>query len=333
MSPKLHIIANCTDRKRVPVAEERRLRSVPNHNLRKRASIWWERLTDPTVQTCTAAELYAGSHWSAVSELPRAAREAGFTPKLWITSAGYGFLSGDARVNSYSATFSGSHPDSVIRGSSPESNREGTLQLWWELLSELGAFSDHPRSIAALADAGRRDYFLIITSPDYLTAIDRDLREAISRHSAPDRIVIVSSRHKPPAPHFERNLVPADARLLCSKECPSPCPDHMLRGPRGALSAGIALEVLRRAGRVGFAASTLKGHLEDSIMRSPALTTYDRRRADDVEIVDFIKSELGRTPPPSCSALLRKYRDGGRACEQSRFSKLYWQTKGGADAT
>jgi hypothetical protein len=43
----------------------------------------------------------------------------------------------------------------------------------------------------------------------------------------------------------------------------------------------------------------------------------------DEQIREFIRRELSRNRVASRSLLLRKLRDSGRACEQSRFACLY----------
>lgn len=331
MLPNLHIIANCSDRKLAPVAKLRRLRTVPPRAPEERAKLWWDRLTSRSHHAMPASELYGGGHWSTVRQLPDAAEEAGFVPRLWVISAGYGLLTGDEVINSYSATFSGSHPDSVLLYSKAGAPRENVLQAWWRLLSRFPLPSHRkPRTLAELVRVRRSDYFLLVASPDYLIAIANDLREAIGSHAAPDRFVVISSRSKTPLPHLERNIVTTDARLLCSKDCHSPCPLHLARGPRGSLSAGVALEVLRSSARERFGAKEIRGRLEEAVTKSPVLTTYDRKRASDAEVTNFIRSETRRSPHASCSSLLRKFRDGGRACEQGRFKAFYWQTKGGS---
>lgn len=330
MPTSLHIIVNCSDRKQAPVAEHRRLRAVPPGDPKERAARWWGRLTSRSRHARPASEMYAGGHWATVRQLPPTAKDAGFTPHLWVISAGYGLIPGDEVINTYSATFSGPHPDSVWAGSDARASRETTLQVWWKLLSGFRVSPCRkPRSLVELVRDGRSDYFLLVTSPDYLAAVANDLTEAIGSHAAPNRVVVISSRSKALPPQIEKNVVTADARLLCSKNCPSPCPEHLARGPRGSLGAGVALEVLRNSARAGFGAGEIRDRLEEAVRKSPALTTYDRKRTSDAEVMNFIMGEIRRTPSASCSSLLRRYRDGGRACEQGRFKELYWQTKGG----
>jgi hypothetical protein len=47
----------------------------------------------------------------------------------------------------------------------------------------------------------------------------------------------------------------------------------------------------------------------------------------DAEIKGWIQQQLRRAPATTPSALLRRFRDDGRACEQSRFKRLAEQVR------
>ena len=136
MPTDLHIVASCTDRKRVPVPRELHLREVRDMEARARARAWWAHLwTQAHEQRTCVRELYAGDHWRVVQELPALAREARLRPHLWVASAGYGLLPAGAAVRPYSATFGRSHADSIARGATGRESVEAHRQ-WWRALSE-----------------------------------------------------------------------------------------------------------------------------------------------------------------------------------------------------
>ena len=58
------------------------------------------------------------------------------------------------------------------------------------------------------------------------------------------------------------------------------------------------------------------------------LVNYGRSPLTDEEVSSFVAKALKADGPISCSALLRTMRDSGMACEQSRFRRLYWATRG-----
>ena len=59
------------------------------------------------------------------------------------------------------------------------------------------------------------------------------------------------------------------------------------------------------------------------LSEQPDLVPYDREPVTDDEARQFIREQLHVDPKLKHTPLLRKLRDGGRACEQSRFARLY----------
>lgn len=48
-----------------------------------------------------------------------------------------------------------------------------------------------------------------------------------------------------------------------------------------------------------------------------------RPGVSDEEVRDYIRARLAAGAPPKKTSLLREFRESGRACEQSRFTKLF----------
>ena len=64
-----------------------------------------------------------------------------------------------------------------------------------------------------------------------------------------------------------------------------------------------------------------------SIVRSgDPLPRYERKRLDDDEVRAWIQSFLAASPEGTKSAALSEFRESGRACEQSRFGRLFEET-------
>src|SRR5258708_111624 len=92
MNSLLHIIVNCTDRKRAPIPDELRLRSISARDIEDRASKWWRRIERYRGGAVSAEDLYAGGHWAVARRLPGLAAKAGYKATLWVSSAGYGLV-------------------------------------------------------------------------------------------------------------------------------------------------------------------------------------------------------------------------------------------------
>jgi hypothetical protein len=338
--PKIHIIANCANRKRqTPLIE---LNSIIQSNIKDRSIAWWEKLNNYVGSSVNsglyqedngkikASNLYVGSYWSTIRELPAKARNSGFEANLWVISAGYGLISSEEEINSYSATFTPSDKNSVTNGETDASKRIEHLKYWWELISNYSLpQSSHPRRLNQLLRENSNDYFLVVASADYLSAVEEDLLEGINTLSSRKNIVIISSKSFSNE-ILQQNIIPADARLQCNGDCRSECEKHLIpRGIRGTISAALAGKIIEKASENGFDAEQLKQFVETRVEQCPELINLNRTRLDDTAVRKFINDELGKSRSASCTSLLRKLRNNGQACEQKRFKEIYWSVKEG----
>jgi hypothetical protein len=318
MHPKLHIIANCTNRKSASVPENLYLRTIPSGTLEERASAWWQRLTRHQGPRIPAVDLYAGGHWAAIRNLCIVAEQVGFNQNLWAISAGYGLVLSSTCIHPYSATFSNSQPDAVTARTTDEKSRTELVQGWWNsLCSFSNPMIDGVRSFSTLVQRFSHDYFLIIASSDYILAIEQDLLNAISRLVDRRRLIIISSHAGVTGSSLNSYLIPSDARLQIH-----------VGGALGALHARVAAMVLKNIKEWGFNAEVIRNKVEAIMSHSPPLPTYDRSPMTDCRVQNFIREALNQTPQASFTTLLRRLRDSGRACEQGRFKHLYNQVKG-----
>ena len=337
--PRIHIVANCAHRKRVPPSAE--LGSISLTGIKKRAGAWWEKLNklsnnlnDANLfrennDKIKAKDLYVGSYWSKIRQLPDKARLSGFESDLWIVSAGYGLISSSDDIFSYSATFTPGDKNSVTNGESNSIKRAEILNHWWELISNYSLpESSNPRKLTRLIQENSGDYFLVILSGDYLSAVENDLVEGIQSLSSPENLVIVTSKSFSNET-LQKNTVTVDARLQCNGDCAEKCEEHLVaRGIRGSISASLAGKIIERAKEHNFNAVSFKQFVQNRIEKSPSLVNYNRTRLDDTTVCKFISEELDILPTASCTFLLRKLRNSGWACEQKRFREHYRSIKG-----
>lgn len=313
MTRTLHIIASCSDRKRLPVPARLRLRSVRSTLLADRADRWWQQLSRDTSPVLPAERLYLGEHWAVCRTLLDLAPAAGYRPELWVASAGYGLVPANAALHAYSATFASGHPDSVVPAPNGVSRHELARQ-WWSALSKAkGPVPRTSRSLADLAKANPRASFLVIASPEYVAAMERDLSAAAGALTDSDRLLIVTSRGAKTNGLLAPYVIPSDAKLQAH-----------VGGARTALHARVARKILKEAHRWELSAAVLQERYQRLVDRSPPVPRLDRDRLTDAEVRKYIEAELRRQPDASCSRLLRRLRDSGRACEQARFGSIFW---------
>jgi hypothetical protein len=323
MHPDVHILAACTDRKRLSVPNRLRLRTVPAGDTTSRAKSWWQRLEEDEGQTIRAEDLYAGDHWAAVRKLSSTAGQQGFSAKTWVISAGYGLVPVNACIRPYSATFAGSHPDSVTNRQIKVLSRKTILQTWWKDLCAMRSVRfAKPRSLTKLARTMPKATFIIIASPDYLLALEEDILATFNSLIDPNQLIIISSHSEVLSQSLQAHIVPSVATL-----------QSLVGGALGSLHARVALMILENAHKWDLRADTLRRRLIKLATISPPLRKHDRERLTDLEVSKFVRRALKRVPQPSCTAVLQELRSSSLACEQKRFKEIYWAVKEGKRAS
>lgn len=319
MLSSVHIIVSCASRKRLPPPSDLQLRSVHAQSLGDRVSQWWYRLSRHRSATMSAMDLYLGDHWAIAKTLPSVASSVGLRPSLWVASAGYGLVSVDAPMRSYSATFAGGHPDSVASIATNGITPSEIGRAWWTWLSRVqGPHATAPRSVGDIVREDPRAYILVVSSPDYVGAMEDDLLDAIQHARDPDRVIIVSSRGRFARGILGQHLILSDARLQVR-----------LGGARTSLHIRVARKILEEAGEWALSATLLQARYRRLVARSPEAPRYDRARMTDDEVSRFIRSQLRHDSDVSCTLLLRSLRSSGLACEQFRFRSLFRAAKNG----
>lgn len=309
-STKLHVVVACTDRKRRIAGAPIRLGDVNGRTLKERCRAWW-RFLSRAPASVPAHDLYAGDHWSIARSLPDIARSRGFAPSLWVASAGYGLVAEKALLASYSATFALDSPDSVVTDGS---KRAEIASNWWqELARHTLSDEEAPRTLRALAkDSPRGATLLVVASPAYLEALERDLVDVVSLGHGHIRLVLVTSAPGPADPSLHPHWVPTAAALRMK-----------LGGALTSLHVRVARRLIQKISPLDFDANHARAHIERLLARSPKVPTHHRHRADDEDVLGYIRKALRANPSASHTGLLREYRASGRACEQSRFRELF----------
>ena len=174
--------------------------------------------------------------------------------------------------------------------------------------------TSHSRSLKSLARSRSSEPFLVVASDKYLRAIGDDLADAANELDNRNLLSILSAGCKS-LPGLSENLLPCDARL-----------QHVVGGARRSVNTRVASHLISSSSSLpNF--SKLKGRLNKLMKDLPDLPVYDRSPVTDQDVLKYLLTELRKDSSKAHTPLLRKFRDGGRACEQSRFRGLYKQVK------
>jgi hypothetical protein len=304
--PLLHIVASCADRKRHPPAV--RLRDVAGDSVALRFSAWRNAIKDADAPLLRAEDLYQGGYWSVVRELPELASRMGWNSKLWVASAGYGLVSSDKRLVSYSATFSSGHEDSVTFA------EEGAAKKWWKYAT--AAKGGLGVSLATLTKKEPAATILVVASPAYVEAMADDLAVAVGMVRNRGAVFVISSQ------------TPSNAELWLSWLPSSSALQGSLGGALVSLHARVARYLILTTPPRDFRKERLTEMTKKlSEEAGPAAKRASGTQMSDEEVTAFIRQRVAAGTKVSHTRLLRELRKSGQACEQSRFRRLFMQVK------
>ncbi len=304
MARTMNLVVTCTQRKKLASVDRLRVGSLRQSGIKGRVDEWRGHLALNGVPTRPARDLYAGDSWTVVRRL--SALEGART---WVCSAGYGLVSIGAPLAGYAATFSPGHEDSVS-GKSDTATRTFECQQWWAGVSKwVGPEAGAVRSLTALARQHSRTPMLFAGSESYLRALQVDLAEA--GRILGDRLIVISAG-SPELAGLQAHQLPCDARFQAE-----------VGGARQSLNVRILERLLEEVSSEDLDVP----HATDAICAMSEnlepLKKFDREPMTDDQVRDFINKEREANPKAKHSPLLRKLRDTGHRCEQSRFKQLF----------
>jgi len=306
--PVLNVVVTCTKQKRFAAPKELSVGALKKGSIEERFRVWKSRLSSAQVEKCKVGDLYSGDHWVAVKGF----KATKFEIKTWVTSAGYGLLELEDRITPYAATFSKANNDSIFNKVTKKEYAVAS-KLWWKQLTSW-RMTSHSRSLKSLARSRSSEPFLVVASDKYLRAIGDDLAGAADELDSRNLLSILSAGCKS-LPGLTQNLLPCDARL-----------QHVVGGARRSVNTRVASHLISTSSSLpNF--SKLKARLGKLMKDVPDLPVYDRTPVTDDDVLKYLLVELRKDSSKAHTPLLRKFRDGGRACEQSRFRGLYKQVK------
>jgi hypothetical protein len=190
------------------------------------------------------------------------------------------------------------------------------LPLWWAAIAAFDGVQSGPRTIAALLTAYPDDFLLVALPDTYLAAVADDVTEAVREIDRPERFAVLSVGGAA-VPGLEEYHLPAEARL-----------SRIAGGSLAALNARLCHLLVTRLGDRPLTRSRCRQQLAGWLAETREVSVPSRTPLTDGELRAVIRRFLSSDPDASPTSLLRRLRESGRACEQSRFLTLCRQMKG-----
>lgn len=296
---QIHIVAACSARKRQPTSPELRLGSLRSDSIADRTLEWRNRLDTVDAPAFIARDLYAGDHWSATVRAYQAVRRLSPAVHLWVASAGYGLISADSCLKSYSATFADGHSDSVWTQRTTEGRIE-TLGRWWSSLT-------HEATLGDLAPRRGNGALVIVAGAAYLDALAADLRAAFEVAGAAECVSVISAGATGIA-----GLVPIDRRFR-----------QVVGGTDASLNARALEWLSTRFEDHQFRPSLMRAQVQRASEPLEHIIRPLRSRSTDEEIAVEIERMREMDGGISRTRALAQLRSAGFACEQSRFAAIW----------
>jgi hypothetical protein len=150
---------------------------------------------------------------------------------------------------------------------------------------------------------------LFAGSEAYLRALESDFADAGTVLG--ERLLLISAG-APALPRLEKYQLPCDARFQAE-----------LGGARQSINVRILEDLLKKVSPEGLRIQSAMEVIDEMSENLEPLEKFDREPMTDAQVRDFIRKEIALNPKARHSPLLRKLRDSGFRCEQSRFKQLF----------
>ena len=304
----IRIVVSCSSRKKLNAPDDLKINNYQG-NLEQKIKEWDKRLSTPATQQYPAVDMYQGGHWSIARKIHGFVSNENSNIELWIASAGYGLIRADTLIESYAATFSRGFSDSVNGDSKT---------LWWDLLSSRQRLS--PSNLTALVENNPDDFLVVALSDTYLKALEKDLL-GVTNLLTREKFLLISASVGKEQSDLSCFHVSADARLV-----------NKLGGNLISLNARVVLHLLEKESLHKWKRNKIDKYFYELTESQLPFKRLKRKKLTDEQIVSFITQQINETAGQkkesvlSHTQLLRRLRDAGHACEQTRFRKIFEET-------
>lgn len=298
----IYLLSNCTSSKRLVPEENMLIKNYSFNDINTSINEWKKNSESTTSNVITANELYKGHSWQETLKNVDILSQISPT-KLLISSAGYGLINSDQKINSYQATFSKGNENSIYNFKNDSISTPTTI--WWDRIDKF--------DISKLDESA---YVFINVSYEYLIAMQNTIKQLIDIFK--DKLfIIVLSKNKLPD-FYTKNILRFDTRFNSFE-------NGTISSIIPRFSRWLFKEIVDKS--LEFDNKEIQKHINNFLSKFSKYELPNRKQLTDENISNLIIKQIQTKNIRSKSSGLKDLRSQGYACSQERYGKLYTKVK------
>ena len=319
MSVKIIIISTCTNNKNYKVPAGCNLDDLKRNTYKWAINSWFERIQNPVHSRYPAYKMYSGSHWKETLACVDVAEDKGFSPELWVISAGWGLIPANYKIVPYLATFAQEENSIHSLQWSKEFCVRERSRIWWKEINSRRC-AKLPGTFLELRRLFRNTeniFFLFILSKDYYLAVEPEIIELVA-HGVNVSIVSCGlySRVSSVNPLVRDHILPVGEKFKQEND--------YLNKDNTSLNARLAKWIISNysdALHLGYEALYKELKTKDLHLKKPKKTKPVT--LSDEEIMDFIHKTYEPSKSTATALLTDLRHKENKSCEWRRFTRLF----------
>lgn len=297
----IYLLSNCTNSKRLIPQEAMLIKNYSFNDINISITKWKENSKFASGMI-TAKELYKGHSWQETLKNIDILSQIS-TTKLLISSAGYGLINSDQKINSYQATFSKGNENSIYNFRN-DLIVNPTI-IWWDKINNFD-----------ISELDENAYMFINVSYEYLIAMQNTIKQLIDIFKDKLFIIVLSKDKLPDA--YTKNILRFDTRFNSFE-------NGTISSIIPRFSKWLFNEIVNKD--LNFNNEIIQKYIDSFLSKFPTYDVPNRKQLTNEDISNLIIKQIQTKDIKSKSNGLKNLRAQGYACSQERYGKLYAKVK------
>lgn len=298
----IYLLSNCTNSKRLIPQDSMLIKNYSFNNIDTSINNWEKNKEFSPSNMIIAKELYKGHSWQEILKSVDILSQISPT-KLLISSAGYGLINSDQKINSYQATFSKGNENSIYNFKNDSIAKPTTI--WWDRINKFD-----------ISKLDENAYMFINVSYEYLIAMQNTIKQLIDIFKDKLFIIVLSKDKLPDV--YTKNILRFDTRFNSFE-------NGTISSIIPRFSKWLFNEIVDK--NLAFSNEIIQKHIDSFLSKFSKYNVVNRKQLTDEDISNLIIEQIQTKNIKSKSNGLKNLRAQGYACSQERYGKLYTKVK------